>query len=111
MGGEDVLAADLLQRLVDALHGELSGRLAASLERDGAELDGLPPDWQGRELRRLVGRHGGSVDVGSILAVLAQHRPGHKVTDVVAPLALVARFIAAETRPTEHQSAESRDES
>jgi CRISPR-associated protein len=91
--GAELAAAELLGELVDALDEDLSGRLATRLERDAEELVTLPTAWQGREVRRLVGRHGGSADLGATLLDLARHDKS-----LPSRLALIARFLGSESR-------------
>ncbi len=103
----------LLSALTDAYTRGLSPRLAARLEGDRDALASLPADWRAREIRRLMGRHNASDEVTALLAALTEVEPGACPTDrfhdrhgqaataetpnAATDLALVARFVAAET--------------
>jgi len=101
----------LLADLAEAYASGLSPRLASSLERDRVALASLPPRWRDREIRRLMGRHGGADEIAGTLAVLGandegrvhEHAPAGRALAAVGggatDLALVAHFIAAEARP------------
>jgi CRISPR-associated protein Cmr2 len=92
---DPVPAPVVVAELAVALSGGLSGRLAAGLERDRDEIASLPPLWRKREIRRLIGRHGGSERVASLLAEYAE-RAGWRGGTLAADLAVVAHFLAAE---------------
>jgi hypothetical protein len=82
----------------DEGRGDLSGRLAATLERDERELMTLPVRWQRLEVARLVNRHGGA-EVGPGLLGLARYAGAEDdESGVPARAAAVARFVAAESR-------------
>jgi hypothetical protein len=61
------------------------------LERDAVELATLDRRWQEREVGRLVGRHGGSADLGAMLFDPRRHGP-----DLPGRVALIARFLAGD---------------
>ncbi len=98
----EIAAVAAVRTLADGMRGNLSGRLAATLERDAQELGSLGIDWRDREIARLIGRHGGK-ELGRLLYGLSGKGSGG-----MAELALVARFIAAETGTSKPAAASER---
>jgi CRISPR-associated protein Cmr2 len=88
-----VPAPVVVGELAGALRGGLSGRLAAGLERDRDEIADLPPRWRAREIRRLIGRHGGTERIADLLSEYVTRAGG---ADAAVEVALVAHFLAAE---------------
>lgn len=92
-GGRTSLGA--IAHLVAAYGEGLSPRLASRLETDREVLALLPERWREREIGRLAGRQHAPADVVHLLSTWTDRdAPSGLATDV----ALVARFIAAETR-------------
>ncbi|MCM3925950.1 hypothetical protein ND748_30315, partial [Frankia sp. AiPs1] len=80
--------------LVAAYGAGMSPRLASRLEADREVLAVLPADWREREIGRLAGRQHAPADIVHLLSTWTDRDvPSGLATDV----ALVARFIAAET--------------
>lgn len=89
-------SVELLETLTARVGAGLSGGLAATLERDEAELHRLAEShrrWAGLEIRRLLGRQTDSAEVGTALLDLAGGSSG-----AWTQAALVARFVAGETK-------------
>jgi CRISPR-associated protein Cmr2 len=106
--GSGIAMISHLETLAASLSGAqpgLSGRLAASLERDRAALTTLGPVWLGRELGRRCARHGGDAAAAGALLALSYEDPSGRRTSPDAAVT-VARFIAAETKPVTVPAAE-----
>ena len=81
----------------------LSGRLASELERDGAALGSLSPEWLKRELLRRNARHGGPEAGDALLSLGYEDASGRRVLPAAA--VSVARFLAAEAMAGDSQTA------
>ncbi|MFI9531005.1 type III-B CRISPR-associated protein Cas10/Cmr2 [Micromonospora rosaria] len=94
-------APAVLNELVAAMRGGLSGRLAQSLERDAGAFTSLSAPGRRGEIRRLALRHGATEAEASTAAdallALSDGDPGNGAAAAYR-WAVVARFVAAEGR-------------